>query len=108
MKQLAEWMDVPKTTVLDSLKRLQIPPRAQGRPSSSNPPYGYHKVDGQLVEHAKERKIIQAIRKMYVEQGVAMNAIAKRLTQDGIPTKKGRARWHHEMVRSILKKERLI
>jgi hypothetical protein len=110
LKQVAELIGVSKGAVLESLRRFGIPvrPRYQSHGRPSNPPYGYHLVGGRLVEHPREQKLIQTVKRLYAKEGYGLNAIAKKLTQDGVPTKKGRTVWHHEMVRSILKKEDLI
>ncbi len=109
VRQVAELIGSSKTAVLDGLRRFKIPIRDSHQPHGrpANPPYGYQLVRGRLVEHPREKKTIQMIKKMYLRQGLSLNAIAKALTRDGVPTKKGKVTWHHEMVRSILKKERL-
>ena len=110
IKQVAELTGASKAAIVANLRRFKIPARAahqsHGRPG--NPPYGYHMVGGQLVEHPKEKKVIQAVRKMFLQKELSLCAIAKALTRDGIPTKMGKGPWHHEMLRSILKREKLI
>lgn len=110
VKQLAEWSGVSKAAALDSLQRFKIPLRASHQPHGrpSNPPYGYHMVGGRLAESPKEKKVIQLITKMYLQKELSLSAIARKLTEDGVPTKKGKGSWHHEMLRSILKREKLI
>jgi len=110
VKQVAELTGASKGAILANLKRFDIPTRAahqsHGRPG--NPPYGYHLVGGRLVSYAKEQRVIKLVRKMFVDQGATLSAIVRHLTAAGIPTKKSRSPWHHEMIRSILKRERLI
>ncbi|MGK5085796.1 recombinase family protein [Bdellovibrionota bacterium FG-1] len=107
--QVAELTLASRTAVLASLERFKIPTRAphlfHGR--HGNPPFGYHMVGGQLVGYPKEKKVIQAVKKMYLEEKLSLNAIARALTRSGIPTKKTKGPWHHEMVRAILKREKL-
>jgi hypothetical protein len=52
--------------------------------------------------------VIQLVKKLYLKKELSLNAIARKLTEDGVPTKKGKGPWHHEMLRSILKREKLI
>ncbi len=67
---------------------------------------GYDKgPDGNLVVNEEQARIV---RRIYAEflQGYSTYAIARRLTEDGIPTPGGMKTWHGTVVRSILKNEK--
>jgi len=53
----------------------------------------------------KEAKIVRKIYTLYL-QGMTQNAIAKHLTEQGIPTPAGKAKWCVSTVLSILKNEK--
>lgn len=38
-------------------------------------------------------------------QGMSATAIARRLTEEGIPTQTGKAAWHHSVIVDLLKRE---
>jgi hypothetical protein len=108
--QIAAQFASSKTTVLEALKRFEIPLRSRGachgRPA--HPPFGWKFKDGRLIEFAKEQKTIGLIRTLFVDQKRTVSAIARELSERGILTKAGKARWHHEMVRQVLKRQGLI
>ena len=69
-------------------------------------PYAY-KIKGKrkqkrLVVDAVKARVVKRIFKEYVDEDRAMNAIAKRLTADGIPTPTGRTRWIASSIKVIL------
>ncbi len=70
------------------------------------PPYAY-KIKGKpkakrLVLNPTKARVVKRIFREYVDEGRAMNAIAKRLTADRIPTPTGRERWISSSIKVIL------
>ena len=67
---------------------------------------GYRKGADGLPEIVPEQaEIVRSIYRMCIE-GVSTNAIAKRLTQQGIPTPAGKQVWQRATVESILRNEK--
>jgi len=63
-------------------------------------------TDGLLVEDAAEQKVLARIMDCH-RAGMSLRAIAAILTEAKVPTKKGRASWNHNTVRSILNRAAL-
>lgn len=61
--------------------------RDQGRPVS-HPPYGWHVIEGQLVEHAAEQVTISFIRQLD-KHGLGSKNILRELAQRGVTSRKG-------------------
>ena len=74
----------------------------QGKLHACTPPYGYDYCTDACTFIVNEDEA-QVVRRIFLEylQGEGMLAIAKKLTKEGIPTKKG-GRWAQATVRSIL------
>ncbi len=67
---------------------------------------GYRKGDDGLPEIIpEEAKTVRDIYRMFLE-GLSTNAIAKRLTQQGIPTPGGKTKWMRQTIESILQNEK--
>ncbi len=67
---------------------------------------GYRKgADGLPEIVPEEAEIVRSIYRMCIE-GVSTNAIAKRLTQRGIPTPAGKQVWQRSTIESILRNEK--
>ncbi|GMU83742.1 MAG: hypothetical protein AMXMBFR47_36120 [Planctomycetota bacterium] len=68
-------------------------------------PYGWDLApDGvQLIENPAEQCVLARIR-AWRASGQTLREIADRLTADGVPTKKGRARWTHQAVARIIQR----
>ena len=66
-------------------------------------PYGYRydALQSQLVVDAFEASVVQRIFTELVENGRALNSIARQLSAEGIPTQKGASAWHRQVVRQI-------
>ena len=79
--------------------------RAKGRRISRYAPYGFDlSADRQgLVRNDREMAVIARIAK-YHRRGRSSGWIAKWLTEQGIPTKQGRAVWAAKVVRTILRR----
>ncbi len=70
--------------------------------------YDYDKENSQLVINEKEAEIVRLIFDLFTKpnnniQGI--NGIALYLTNQNIPTKKGKSVWHRQVVRQILMNE---
>ena len=79
--------------------------RARGEKTGGTVPYGWDAVPSHagaigLVENAQEQAEISRIVQER-EGGCSYAAIARRLNEDGVPTKTG-AHWHPETVRGIM------
>ena len=61
--------------------------------------------DGNLVVNEEQAKVVRRIFGLYL-QGKSCHAIAKQLTQDGIPTPGGKEIWDGTVVQSILRNEK--
>jgi hypothetical protein len=101
--QIAAEIFSSKQAVSGGLKRFGIPLRRPHRPHRhpSQPRYGRKISEGQATEHKTEAKVIEAITEMRAT-GMGLRAIARCLSQMGIPTKCRGKKWHPEMVRRIL------
>ena len=73
----------------------------KGLPPNMRPPYGMRWVDNKLVP-SNSYSIVCDIWRLALE-GRALWGIAKELTQQGIPTPRGKRVWGGSTIRSILK-----
>lgn len=106
IKQIARQSASSKSGVLAALKRAGIPTRAPSDPHGhpANPAYGMRLTKGKLVDCPAEQRVIRLVKKMAEGEGRPVTAIARKLSEMGIKTRSGHTNWHHEMVRSILKR----
>lgn len=105
VREIARQLSSSKTTILDALKKLDIPLRLRNsseRPS--NPPYGLRHHKGLFVEDKAETRVIQKIIIPKYQHGEALTAIARFLDAQGIKSKTG-THWHHQVIRAILRRE---
>lgn len=71
-------------------------------------PFGWRLAeDGTLREEEAEQRVLDLIRECR-EAGISLRKIADHLTGLGILTKKGNAKWNHNTVNSVLKRDRLL
>ncbi len=68
---------------------------------TSQPPYGYDKINGYLKINNKEAENVKNIFDMYVNQKMSINKISQYLNENNITTKKGKM-WQHTTLRHIL------
>lgn len=69
---------------------------------------GYEKgEDGTMVINEEQAKTVERIYSDFI-MGLSPKAIAKRLTEDGVPTPGGQEKWYEGTVRSILKNEKYM
>jgi len=64
-------------------------------------PYGYRFLDGVLVPHLGEQRVVSTVKKM-ADDGLSYRKICEFLTNVGVPTKNRAQSWHPEMIRRIL------
>ena len=71
--------------------------------------YGYHRADGQKIQTIieEEAQIVREIFDWYVNQGVNITEIARRLNLRGVPTKEN-SKWTTQGVRNVLKNSNLM
>ncbi len=72
----------------------------QGKYPMGISPYGYRYADGKLHVVESEATVVRRIFQQ-IALGQGLNAVAKGLTADGIPTQKGLLVWHRQVVRQI-------
>ena len=64
-------------------------------------PYGWNVAQGELIANPEEQKWISKMREMS-EAGESLHAIARYLSQEGVPTKNG-GKWYAKTVSQILR-----
>ena len=70
-------------------------------------PYGFNAVEENLVPNEEEQAVIEMMIEMK-RMRLSNKAIAERLTEKQIPTKKGLKSWNYQTVRNILKRQDYI
>lgn len=69
---------------------------------------GYEKgEDGTMVINKEQAETVETIYGLFIA-GLSPKAIAKRLTEEGVPTPGGQEKWYDGTVRSILKNEKYM
>lgn len=66
-------------------------------------PFGYRRSGNKLHEDGEELETLARMR-AWAAQGTSLAAIARRLNEEGVPTKRG-GRWHPSTVRYLLRNE---
>ncbi|MBQ3426187.1 MAG: recombinase family protein [Clostridia bacterium] len=67
---------------------------------------GYDKgADGKLVINEEQAALVRRIYKMYLH-GYSFSGIARKFTEEGIPTVTGKKQWHDNNIKSILTNEK--
>jgi site-specific DNA recombinase len=74
--------------------------RRQGR-AWNHAPFGWDAVDGRLVENDAEQTTLARIRNLRAE-GFGYKALADRLNDEKVPTKRAGSKWHAASVRGVL------
>lgn len=64
--------------------------------------YTYEPERQTLILNPTEAPVVQRIFHLLISEGMGINGIANRLTEDGIPTRRGAPAWHRVVVRQIL------
>ncbi|MFZ5901176.1 MAG: recombinase family protein [Bacillota bacterium] len=75
-----------------------------GKMPHAHQPYGYDydRSNSTLVPNPREAPVVRMIFSLFVKQQLGYSAIAARLNEQGIPTKKAAPSWHRAVVRQIL------
>jgi site-specific DNA recombinase len=99
-----------RTKILERSRRGRLHKARHGVVSVlGGAPYGYLYVRKTISEPASyqillhEAKIVRSIFQWFVEDQVALLEIARRLTEQGVPTRRGKARWNNTTVWGMLK-----
>ena len=108
IRGIAKEFSCSKTKIRSLLLKYEIPLR---KPSKCHQrydsrTYGKKKVNGQTIDHKRELKTIETIKKLYIK-GINPNTIAKVLSTMKIPTKQHKKEWHHYTIINLLKREGL-
>ena len=98
-----------RTLITDRMRRGRLMKYRAGKLLPwGRPPYGYRvdpdhprDPDGVRLDEAEAALVTQMF-EWYLEPGVTLYRVAKRLTDLGLPTPAGKARWSVSTVRSIL------
>lgn len=64
--------------------------------------YGYTLENGEVKLHPFESEVVKLIFEWFIAENIGINAIANRLMEQGIPTKKGKTTWRNCVVKRIL------
>jgi DNA invertase Pin-like site-specific DNA recombinase len=75
----------------------------QGKPVGA-PPYGYRVRNGEVVANGDETNALRLLLETYRETG-SFQATARRLTELGVPTRRGRPFWGATAIRQIVRRE---
>ena len=71
--------------------------------------YGYERPEGQKIQtiHKEEAKIVREMFDWYVNEGVTLMEVGKRLNLRGVPTKLG-SKWTSGAVKNVIKNNNLV
>jgi len=106
--QIAQHFSVAKSVILARLHGMGIR-EGIGSGRSTNPenyrcrvaPYGYAVKNGKLVPNKAELRICRQVVNLIQRRGLSANAVAKKLSRQGLKSRSGRAHWDHSTVISI-------
>jgi IS30 family transposase len=104
-REIAEGTFSVRSTIVEALKRFNIPLRATDvahRMNKGQMAYGEKQVQRREVDHQHELKNIAIMTKLH-RQGFGYHKIAAILNSMGIPTK-NRKKWHATTIMNILAK----
>lgn len=65
--------------------------------------YNYFPDTGKVTINDAEAPMVKNIFIWFAYEDIGMNGIARRLNETGIPTRKGRGKWHRNVIRQILR-----
>lgn len=64
--------------------------------------YGYIYENGNIKPHPAESEVVKMIFQWFITEDIGINGIAVRLSEQGVPTRKGKSKWQRCVVRTIL------
>jgi site-specific DNA recombinase len=64
--------------------------------------YNYTPASGKVIINEIEAPVIKTIFNWFTQEDTGMNGVARKLNEMGIPTRKGRGKWHRNVIRQIL------
>lgn len=65
--------------------------------------YNYSPDSGKVTVNDIEAPVVKNIFNWFVYEDIGMNGVARRLNEMGIHTKKGKGKWHRNVIRQILR-----
>ena len=108
IREIADIFSCSKTKIRKLLLKYKIPLREPSKfhyKHNSNT-YGKKKVKGKTVDHKRELKTIETIKRLYLK-GINPVIIAKVLSTMKIPTKQQKKDWCHQTIIHLLKRENI-
>ena len=109
VQQIADKIGVSKTTILNRLHSLDIRKKNRIMTNPKNykmpiAPYGFQRVNNQLVPLKKEIKICRRVVSLINNEKLSYSATARRLEEEGIKNRGGKASWGNSVITSIYKR----
>lgn len=105
MKAIIDAAAAYERNVIRSRTKAALAAKRRAGRLTGEVPFGWNvDADGNLIEVAEEQAIIAKINELR-QAGVSLRRIAGILTDAGIVTKKGKATWYAETVKSILERQ---
>jgi DNA invertase Pin-like site-specific DNA recombinase len=95
--------EMERGIVAERTKAALAHKRIKGEKTGGDVPFGYDLESGLLVENREEQRILKGIQKDR-GRGLSLRRIARSLEENGIPTKRGGASWHPQIVKQILRR----
>lgn len=65
--------------------------------------YNYKPASGKVILSDIEAAVVKKIFNWFVQEDIGMNGVARKLNEMGVPTRKGKGKWHRNVIRQILK-----
>lgn len=106
-RQIAAEIRSARSTVKEAIRRLKIPMRPEDEArklSKGQLAYGERLVQGKIVPHKAEQKVIQEILKRH-RFGSSYSMIADWLNSKGVPTKNNANSWQRPTVYKIIRQK---
>lgn len=105
MKNVIDAASIYERGLIRSRTRAALAAKRKAGRLTGEVPFGWSvDAEGNLIELADEQAVISKINDLRAA-GVSLRKIASILTEAGIVTKKGRAVWYAETVKSILQRQ---
>jgi DNA invertase Pin-like site-specific DNA recombinase len=102
MRQVVDAASVYERNLIRARTKAALAAKRKAGELTGEVPFGWRAdADGRLIEDAAEQVVLTKIMACRAA-GMSLRKIAAILTEAGIVTKKGGAKWHGETIRSIL------